>query len=103
MPASKFSQKEVGVMTRVVDVIHHYCALNLAGVVDDDVAKTQKTLRNACGNSDVLDFTERNISRGTGNETSVDFKFGVGQSVANCVAPNVVVGRNQQQRQGHRD
>ena len=51
-------------MTRTADVVHDDRAANLAGVVDDDVAKTHQALWNAGGDSYVLDFAERNVFRG---------------------------------------
>ena len=47
MPASEFSQKQVGVVARTVDVVHHCLTAKIAGIVDDDVAKTEQTLRDA--------------------------------------------------------
>lgn len=85
-------------MPRVADVAHHYSAANLAGVVDDDVPKPKETLGNTGRNRDVLDFAQRDVSRGTSDEASVNFKLGIGQGVAHHVSFDVVVGGNQQER-----
>src|SRR5215213_1528862 len=39
MPASEFAQKKVGVVARLADVVHDDRAVQLAGVVDNDVTK----------------------------------------------------------------
>ena len=48
MPASQFAQKQVGIVARTADVVHDYGSADLAGVVDDDVAKSHQALWNAC-------------------------------------------------------
>lgn len=44
MPAAELAQKQVGIMAWIVDIVQHGCAANLAGVVDDNVAKAQNAL-----------------------------------------------------------
>ena len=75
MPASQFTQKKVGVVAWTADVVHHDRAANLAGIVDDDVAKSHQSLRNAGGHSHVLDLAQRNVFRSAGDESSVDLEF----------------------------
>ena len=64
MPASQFPQKKVGIMAWAANVVHDYRAAELAGVIDDDVSKTHHPLRNAGGDSHVLNFAERNVFGG---------------------------------------
>ena len=56
MPATQLAQKQVGVVTRIVDVLQNGRAAKLARVIDYDIAKTENPLRNRRRNSDVLDF-----------------------------------------------
>ena len=62
MPASKFAQKKVSVMSRASDVVKDRGAATFARVIDQQVSKPEQPLRNAGGNSDVLNFYERNVS-----------------------------------------
>ena len=87
-------------MTGTADVVHDDGAAKLAGVVDDDVAKSHHALRNTGGDSHVLDLAQRDVFGGARDQAGVDLEFGVGNRVANHVAPDVVVSRNQQQREG---
>lgn len=51
-------------MSWAADVVHHDRTADLAGVVDDDVAKTHQALRNAGGDSHVLNFAEWDVFGG---------------------------------------
>src|ERR1700754_2492120 len=103
MPASQFAQKKVGVVAWLADVVHHGRATDLAGVVDDDVAEAEQSLRNTGGYGYVLDLTQGDVSCCAGDQSGVDLKLCVGDCVANHVSPDVVVTRNQQQRECERD
>ena len=83
-------------MARFVDVVEDGGAAELAGVVDDDIAKAHHPLRNACLDCYVLDFAQRNIPGGARDESGVDLEFSVGHRVTNRIAPNVVLSRYQQ-------
>lgn len=72
LPASQFPQKEVCVMTGLVDVVENGCAAQFTGVVHDYVAEAHETLWNARLNSYVLNFTQGNISGRTGDQPSVN-------------------------------
>ena len=56
MPASQFPQKKVGIMAWTADVVHDDRAADLAGVIDDDVAKPHQALGNAGRDSHILNF-----------------------------------------------
>ena len=75
MPASEFAQKQVGVVTWTGDVVKDRGAAHFAGVVDDQIAKTEESLRNAGGNGDVLNFRERNVARRASDQASVNLDF----------------------------
>ena len=83
-------------MARLADVVHHDRAAELAGVVDDDVAKTHQALRDRGLDSDVLNFAQRDVFGGAGDEAGVDLEFRVSYRVLNHVAPDVVLSRTQQ-------
>src|SRR5215213_1610591 len=103
MPASQFAQKKVGVVARLADVVQDDRAANLARVVDDDVTKAHQPLRNACRDGHILDFAQWNIFRRASDQASVDLEFRVCDSVADHVPLDVVVSRNQQQREAKCD
>jgi len=84
-------------VARRTNVVHHDGSTDFAGIVDDYVAEAHEALRNAGRNCDVLDFAKWDVSRCTGDQTGVDFQFGVRHRVANHVSFDVVVSRNQQQ------
>jgi hypothetical protein len=90
-------------MSRRADVVHHDRSTNFAGIVDNDVAETHDPLRNARGNGDVLDFAERNVASSARHQSPVDLEFGIGHCVTNHVSLEVVIGRNQKQRQRQQD
>ena len=46
MPVPQLAQKQVGVMTRIVDVVDDGGAADLAGIVDYKIAEAQDSLRN---------------------------------------------------------
>ena len=62
-------------MAWAADIVQHYRAANLAGVVDDDVAKSHQALRDAGRDSDILNFAQRNVFRGAGDQSGVDLEF----------------------------
>ena len=103
MPASEFAQKQVGVMARIADVVQNCRATQLAGIVNNQIAKAEQSLRNTGGNGDILNLAEGNIASGARYQTGINFDFRVGQSVANHVSSQVVIGGNQQQREGQQD
>jgi len=78
MPASEFAQKQVGVVAGFADVVKDGRAAQLAGVVDDEIAKAQQSLGNAGRNGDVLNLAERNVSRGTCYQTGIHFQLRIG-------------------------
>src|SRR5437660_8051300 len=89
-------------MTWIVDVVKHGRAAEFAGVIDNDVTKAEDSLQDRSGNRYVLDFGKWNVSRRARNQTVIDFDFRVGQRVAHHVPFQVVISRNQQQTQRHR-
>lgn len=99
MPASEFAQKQVGVVAGITDVVKDCCPTHFAGIVDDDIAKTEDSLRNTGRDRNVLNLAEWNIAGRAGYQARVNFDFRVGQSVANHVSPEVVKGGNQEERQ----
>ena len=56
LPASEFAQKKVCVMPGVIDIVKNRCTAHFTRIVDDDVAKTQDTLRDACLDGDILNL-----------------------------------------------
>ena len=44
MPLAELSQNEVGMMTRVIDVMEYGLAAKLARIVDDDVSEAENSL-----------------------------------------------------------
>src|ERR1051325_10734599 len=99
MPASELTQKQVGVMSGVTNIVEQRCATKFAGVVDDYVAKAKHALRNTRGNGDVLNLAERNVARGARNQARVDLNLGISQRIAHHVAPQVVIRRHEQEYQ----
>lgn len=47
MPAPELAQKQVGIVGWIADVVQDYRAADLAGVVDDQIAKPKHALGNA--------------------------------------------------------
>jgi hypothetical protein len=90
-------------MARTADVVHAYRTTNFAGVVDDDVAKTHEPLRNAGLDGYVLNFAQRDVFCGAGNQAGINLQLGIGNCVLNPVSPDVVIRGNQQQRERKRD
>ena len=62
-------------MAWAADVMQHNRAANFARVVDDDVAKSHQSLRDAGGDSHVLDFAQGYVFRGAGDQSLVDLEF----------------------------
>ena len=96
MPAAELAQKQVGKVAGIADVMQDCRATELAGIVDNQVSETEHALWNGGGNCDVLNFTKRNIACGARDQARVNFKFCVGQGVANHIPSEVVVRRRQQ-------
>src|SRR5262249_57098487 len=103
MPATQLTQKQVGVVPWSVDVVQNRRTAKLTRVIDYEIAKSEDALRNGCGNSDVLNLGERNVAGRPRNQTVVDFNFRIRQRVPNHVAFEVVIRRNQKQRERDRD
>ena len=80
-------------MARTADVVHDDRAAELAGVVDDDVAKTHQALRDTGGDSDVLNFAERDVFRSACDQAGIDLELGIGNRILDHVSPEMVVGR----------
>src|SRR5689334_4852292 len=87
-------------MAWTVYVVQDDRAANLARVVDDDVAKSHQPLRDAGGDGHVLNFAQRYVLGGAGDQASIDLELRIRDRITNHVAPHVVIGWNQQQRQG---
>lgn len=102
VPASEFAQKQVGIVAGVTDIVKDRGSTQFAGIVDDDVAKTEDSLRNTGGNRNVLNLAEWDIAGRAGDQTGINLDFRVGQCVANHVSPQVVKGWNQKERQRQR-
>ena len=62
-------------MAGLADVVKDRGAAELAGIVDQQIAKAEESLRNAGGNGDVLNLGERDVSSGARNQTRIDFNF----------------------------
>src|SRR5689334_718025 len=103
MPASQFPQKKVGIVAGAADVVHDDRAAKLAGVIDDDVAKTHQALRDAGGDSHVLNFAQRDVFGGAADEAGIDLELGVGHRVLDHVSAQMVVRGNQQNREREQD
>lgn len=83
-------------MARIGNVVKDGDSSCVAGVVDDEIAKPEDSLRNAGRNGDVLNLAEGNIARRAGNQARVDFDFGIRQRVPNHVSTQMVVSRNEE-------
>ena len=83
-------------MAGLADVVHDDRAADLAGVVDDDVAKTHDPLRNRGRDGYILDLAQRDVFRFPCDQAFVDLEFRVGDCVPNHIATDVVVSRDQQ-------
>ena len=103
MPAAEFAQKKVRVVARIADVVHDDRTADLASVIHDEIAKTEKALWNGGRDGYILHFAQGNVSGGASDQAGVDLEFRVGHCVANHVAPNVVITGNQQQSERERD
>ena len=89
-------------MAGITDVVKYCGPTQFAGIVDDDVAKTEDSLGDTGGNRNVLDLAEWNIASGAGDQTGINLDLRVGESVANHISPQVVKSGNQQERQRQR-
>ena len=99
MPSTQLAQKQVSVMSRLTDVVQHCATPKLAGIIYNQIAKAEKSLGNTRGNGDVLDLTERNISRSPRHQSGVNFDLGVRQRIANHISSDVEIGWYQQEGQ----
>ena len=90
-------------MAWTADVVHHYRAADLAGVVNDDVAEAHHSLWDAGRDSHILNLAEWDVFGRAGDEAGVALKGGIGDGVTNHGSPQVVVSRNQQQCQSERN
>ena len=62
-------------MAGLADVVQDCRASDLAGIVYQQIAKSEYSLRNTGGDGDVLNLAERNVASGAGNQTCVDLNF----------------------------
>ena len=92
-------------MAGIADVVQDCRSALLAGIVHNNIAKAEESLRNAGRYSDVLNLAEGNVARRSGNQAGVDLNLRVGQGVTHHVSPEVIIGWNQkeQERQRYRD
>lgn len=94
MPASEFAQKQVGVVAGIADVVKNGSSAQFAGIVNDNVAKTENSLGNTGRNRNVLNLAKGDIAGRAGDQTGINFDFRVGERVADHVSPQVVISRN---------
>lgn len=66
MPATQLTQKQLSVVSRFTNVVQHRSATRFAGIVDNQIAKAEDSLRDTRRHSHVLDFAERDIPGRTG-------------------------------------
>lgn len=102
MPATQFTQKQVCVVARVVYVSQNGRPAVLAGVVYDQIAVAEQALRDVGRNRHVLNITQRDVARRACDETFVNLYLGISQGVADHVALEMIVGRNQEQSERER-
>ena len=62
-------------MAGLADVMQDCGATYFAGIVDQQIAKPEYTLRNTGGNSDVLNLGERDVPSGACNQTCINLNF----------------------------
>ena len=62
-------------MAGLADVMQDCGAANLAGIVYQQIAKPEYSLRNTGGNSDVLNLGEWDVASGAGNQTCINLNF----------------------------
>ena len=74
-PTSEFAQKEVSVVARLADVMQDGAAAQLAGIVYQQIAKAEYSLRNTGGNRDVLNLGERDVPGGARYQTRINLNF----------------------------
>src|SRR5437868_13366735 len=98
-PAAQRTEYLVGVAARVGDVAQDGVTAGLARVVDDDVTEAEQALQDGRRDGDILYVAQRKVARCARGEPLVDLDLRVGQGVAHGVAPQVLVGRPEQQRQ----
>ena len=67
MPVPQLSQKQVGVVTRIVDVVKNCVAAKFAGVIDDDIAKAVAEDPNAVPLD--IDWTKARLVMPSGKES----------------------------------
>ena len=73
-------------MAGLADVMQDCGTTDFAGIVYQQIAKPEYTLRNTGGNSDILNLGERDIPSGSSNQAGINFNLGVGQSITNHVS-----------------
>src|ERR1044072_4290132 len=98
MPSPQLPQKQVGIVSGIVDLWKKGRAAKFAGVIDDYVAETEDPLRYRGRDSDVLNLRERYVARGARSQVVVNLDFCIRQSVADHVPLQMIVGGNEQQR-----
>ena len=62
-------------MAGTADVVHDDRTADFTGVVDDDVAESHQALRDAGGDSHVLDFAQRYVFSGPRDQAGIDLEF----------------------------
>ena len=62
-------------MAGLADVMQDCGAADLAGIVYQQIAKPEYSLRNTGGNSDVLNLAEWDVSSGACNQTCINLNF----------------------------
>ena len=62
-------------MAGLANVVQDCRATNLTGIVYQQIAKPEYSLRNTGGDCDVLNLAEWNVASGAGNQTCVDLHF----------------------------
>ena len=56
MPPTQLTQKQLGVVSRFTNVVQHRSATRFTGIVDNQIAKAENSLRNTRRHSHILDF-----------------------------------------------
>src|SRR5690349_16772169 len=85
MPAPQLAQKQVGIVSRSVDVVQGGGAANVTSIIHDNVAESKDALPHGRGNGHVLNLGKRNVAGCPRNQTVVDFNFRIRQRVPNHV------------------
>src|SRR5215213_2387420 len=101
--AAQLAQEQVRVLARVVYVAHGGRAAQLARVVYHDVAVAEEPLEDGRRDGHVLYVPQGQVARRACDEALVNLYLVVRQRVFNHVALDVIVSRDEQQRERKRD